>query len=728
MAPIPPLPTEPRFGQLGVVAAAADIGTLYNDDHRSIEEKYGKIIAPRFEIEISDSNDERLWSAESMVQRGSYDLNGLIVNDVTFEENIEGADLISITVNNPDLTLQDNRLFTEGNNIDLWIGYDGRRAFYMGRGIIVEVQPEFPSQGMPTIKLKAYDKSYFMMEEGRAEIVPEGSEWWQRNREPSQQREPRQDMVSINNAFYTREPSEDDLARDERINEYLGREFRQPYTGVDLREMSGGLADITGPDIESAQVPRWVLDLDAEAGVDDRPRRTRTAWRRQNFGRRRRNAGKVWRGKTDSEIVSAIFLSYDIDPYVEATREQTRIGRARPRPTNPRGERTGHPAQRDLEGYVVMEEVENLGVLDPTRASDFVALLEQGQDPFDPETEGHALLSREPNREVRADLGGDEARYQIVDGDVIDFLDEQHAAELDPANDDRHPYLPSTERTTPERTPSRRRLREVTQKAGTTDWQFITKLAEKHGYITFVFFHIESRRWIGYWGPEGNIPQSVTWIFRYNAGNLSTLGDVRPNVSVRNQSTEIDLLYVDPVTRRTNRLRVAMENVDENFSPWRGVVEGSSPNQDPVGDGPEVTLTIHGQRVRVNANHRFTSAEDARQWLMAYWLRHAEDYMYIEGSTIVGLPEMRAREKHEFDGLGRYSGGFFVTQARHSLAPNQIYRVEFTARKVVNFNEDDLGDNMVVVDSEDLGAAEVEAPEAGTTLPSVPVPAGPTLP
>jgi hypothetical protein len=294
----------------------------------------------------------------------------------------------------------------------------------------------------------------------------------------------------------------------------------------------------------------------------------------------------------------------------------------------------------------------------------------------------------------------------IVDGEAIDFLDAEHAAELDPANADDHPYRPTVERTTPSTQPARRRLREVTQKAGTTDWQFITKLAEKHGFIVFVFFHLESRRWIGYWGPEGNVPQSVEWIFRYNAGDQTTLGDIRPNVSLRNQSTEIDLLYVDPVTRRTNRLRVAMDNVDPNFSPWRGVVEGSEPNQDPIGDGPEVTLTVQGERVRVNADHRFTSAEDARQWLMAYWLRHAEDYMFMEGNTIVGLPECRAREKHQFLGIGRYAGSYFITQVRHSMSPGQVYGTTFTARKIVDFNQDDLGDDMVVVDSEDIGAGE----------------------
>ena len=85
MPPIPPLLGEPRVtGQTGIIYSAADVARLYRDDDRSIEEKYGKAIAPRFEIEISDSSDNVIWSAESMVQQGSYDLNGLIISGVDF--------------------------------------------------------------------------------------------------------------------------------------------------------------------------------------------------------------------------------------------------------------------------------------------------------------------------------------------------------------------------------------------------------------------------------------------------------------------------------------------------------------------------------------------------------------------------------------------------------------------------------------------------------------------
>jgi phage protein D len=711
MGIIPPLPSESDgiTGQRGTVAAAVDIGTLYNDDDRSIEQKYGELLAPRFEIEISDSTDAMLWSAESMIQNNSYDLNGIIVNDVTFEEDIEGADMISITINNPDLTLQDSRLFVEGNNIDLWMGYDGRRAFYMGRGLIVQVEPEFPQKGMPTIKLTAYDKSYYMMEEGKAEIVPEGSEWWQRRREQSQ-RIDNEETIAISNRYLNNTPDGDDLAEIERENAAVeasgGPAGFRPRVGAGDLRASG--TDVTSSDqpIRLARVPQANI-FSGLTGFEDPNRQSRTSWQPQRFGRRRRNAGKVWRGKTDSEIVSAIFLSYEIDPYVEATRERTRRASGTPAANRPRGARSGHPNPA-REFY---SEQRHLNLESRDRELD-------------------AAYESTTARRAR-----DEAAANTVDDAEIAY---EYSGPNDPGSDEdpetasdypsswryivsRDPNtIPIVQLPTPTHAPGRdRRLREVTQKAGTTDWQFITKLAEKHGYIVFVFFHIDSRRWIGYWGPESNVPQSVKYVFRYNAGDQTTIGDIRPNTSIKNQSTEIDLLYVDPVTRRTNRLRVAMDNVDPNFAPFRGVVQGSESNQDPIGDGPEVTLTVAGQRVRVNANHRFTSAEDARQWLMSYWLRHAEDYMHMSGNMIVGLPECRARERHEFQGIGRYAGEAFITEVRHAMSPGQIYETSFTIRKSADFNQDDLGDDMVVLDQEIMGQPEVEPLDPTAVLAQV---------
>lgn len=718
------------------VFTAAEIGTLYQDDERSLSEKYGLMVTPHFRVEVSDQNDDILYSAEAIYENGSFDLDGLIISDIEWEEDIEGADSLKLTVQNPDLTLQDSRLFAEGNSIDLFVAYDGRPEFFMGRGIIVEIEPEFPADTMPTIRLVAYDKSYFMMEEGRAEIVPEGSEWYERRQERAQQFEPLNTVVVRNNAYSDRDLDEEDIADRERFNSALsslgGEDNFLPTIGPDEVDAEG--IDRTISEVRQESVPSSQFDVASlERALQDHARSNiRYSWQRQRFPRRQRQAGNVWRGKTDSEIVAAIFQSYGITPYVEATNERRRVARGRRRPNDQPivggfGERSGRPSPaaegvvQGVDGEVVSEDVRRVmnwqGDDDDLR-SQFVQDYEDFNDPGNAEAVANLEdFNAVDGTDVWANITSArlEAPMMVIGSDGLEAITGTFESDSDDifADDLRYmPVEPEPEATPTQAPSNNNRPREVTQRAGTTDWDFITSLAKQHGFITFVFFHYESRRWIGYWGPEENIPQDKEFIFRYNSGDDSSLGVVRPSLSMRNQSTEIDLIYVDPVNRKTNRLRVSMENVSQYSPEFRGP-DAAQQITEPVGDGPQVTLMIHGQRVQTHSNRRFANAEDARNWLLAFWLRHAQEFLLIEGETIIGIPEMRARQRHQFQGIGRYAGRFFVTLARHKLGGGARYQTMFTGRRVVDFNQqDDPGDDLFVLDQTNLGESE---PESETT-------------
>ena len=164
---------------------ATQIGVLFRRDERELSEKYGQFAAPYFMVEISDQSGSVLFSSESHAVDGNYDLNGLIVSDMEWEENDCQADMMSFTVNNIDMQLHDSRLFAEGNSIDLWMGYDGRQPEYIGRGIVSTIEPDFSRDSLPNIRVSCYDISYFMMEEGKAEIQAEGTQWYERNAVPA---------------------------------------------------------------------------------------------------------------------------------------------------------------------------------------------------------------------------------------------------------------------------------------------------------------------------------------------------------------------------------------------------------------------------------------------------------------------------------------------------------------------------------------------------------------
>ncbi len=617
---------------------AAEIGTLYQHDDRSLAEKYGNQIAPFFRVEISDQSDQVLFSAESSVHEGSYDLEGLIISEVTWDENDCQASAMTLKVQNPDLRLHDSRLFAEGNSVDLWMGYDGFTPDYMGRAIITELEPEFPSSGIPAINVTLYDIAYFMMEEARAEIVPEGTAWFERHTQTNSQSTQRQQRVGGTHVAGT--PEE----RDQR-NRQGTVSGQPPAPSVTV----AGTQQPASLDLGNRPARSVVLDEPSSSSNVGNTART-TNWRQARIPRRRRNSGKVWRELRDDEIVEKIFWSYGVVPYTEATNQRAR-GTNRTVENELTEINSSHISNDPGEQARRLQREEELG-----------------------------LTRRTPGQTVADDLP--ELNLQGL---------ETIEARL---------FAQTTTSQRQERTGGRR----VVQKSGTSDWEFIKKLAKAHGHIVFVFFHYESKRWIGYWGPPQNVPQDVAYTFQYNAGDASSLGKVKPRISMRGQKTEIDLSFVDPRSGREQRLRVSMDSVNPYSPEFRGP-DGPATIPEPLGNGPEVTLTIHGQRVQTIANRPFTDMDDARRWLMAFWYRHATDFCQIEGDTIIGLPEMRARQKHSIDGIGRVSGNFFITKSTHSMKSRSIYTSTFSGYRVVDFMEAPVtpDSNLLTVDSNALG-------------------------
>jgi phage protein D len=762
-----PLDTRTVFG-------ASEITSFYKDDERSIYEKYGNLIAPYFAIEVSDKDDRQLYSASSILEGNSWDLNGLIVNDVEIEESIDSSNLIRITINNPTVELASSNLFAEGNNIDVFVGYDGRRSYYMGRGIIVEISPKYTDSDIPKIELMCYDVTHFMMEEGKADIVPEGSEWWRRNTQTATAPEGNIETVNYNNAIPDTDLDEVQASRAQRINAAASEQGQ----GVSVETEALPTFLDSGVDPTERVIEAGTVEIRRESNVlgpeRTQVRRSASTWQKQRFGRRRRKAGKVWVNKTDSEIVAAIFQSYGIVPYVEATNESVVRNRDRLRRNriisdnerrqriidDPFGEEDFRQVEIDRrinqeirpdEDYDqaqqrIGQEYDDAAIYeDYTQSEDRYGDLSQADEIEQDTRQVDIIGSRDSWRNINNNSGeavrDSELNTQQYIENPTNVYDpaiglQNYDDSMNPRAEGGFGYVTRGRNEgalthqdyafadnlrfravltdTPELLPvPELNDRKVTQKAGTTDWDFIMKLAEAHGFIVFVFFDITSRRWIGYWGPESNVPQSRQFIFRYNEGDMTTIANANPRLSMIKQSNEIDLIYYDPVSRKTNRLRVALDNVNENYGNFRNY--GPDSSEEILGDGPEITLVVHGQRVNVNASRRFRNADDARRWLIGYWIQHASDFITLEGDTIIGIPELRGREKHIFQGIERYSGEYFVTQARHTLSPGNGYKTSFIARKVVDYRHDNTDSDLTVLDQSDINSNSID-PESDTVV------------
>jgi hypothetical protein len=595
---------------------AAQIGILTGRDDRDIVSKYGRFCAPFFRLEISDKDNTILFSAESQTYEGGYDLNGLIVSEVEWDENDCAANMLRLSVNNVDLKLQDSRLFAEGNNIDLWMGYDGHVPEYMGRGIIAEIEVDFPDTGIPTLTITAYDISYFMMEEGRSQIETEGTRWWERGSTPAAVAE-REEGSTVSTHI------RDNQADAERARNEVAA------GGGPASLVPGATIETGGPSLDPARREVRLVRLQQERQRlgQSEPTST-TALRLARLPGKKKRDGKVWREMTDSEIAAAIYESYGIIPFIEATNERARATRT-------------------------------TTTTDTVTAQESTHVRDTGD---------------------QASLDSQEAAQGGFPAGVVPNVNvEENAPQLDlPQREVRAVGI--TEQRTVEQTTGGRK---VVQKAGTTDWEFLKKLAAQHGFIIFVFYFYDTGDWVGYFGPPDRVPQQIEYTFKYAQGDDSSLKNFRPRISMRGQSTEIDLLYMDPILHREQKLRVSVENVSR-YSPEFLGPDASSSIAEPLGMGPEVVLTIHGMRVRTVANRRFTSVEDARRWLLAFWFMYASEFCEAEGEMIIGIPEIKARHSHVFNGFGRVDGSYFLTKVNHVMGTGSTYSTKFSAYRQID--------------------------------------------
>jgi phage protein D/phage baseplate assembly protein gpV len=83
------------------------------------------------------------------------------VISLTYDNNLDQADMCRLTLNNADLRFTDSPLFDVGQNIEVYMGYaNDLRPMMLGE--IVAVSPSFPEGGSPTIAITGYDKSHRM--------------------------------------------------------------------------------------------------------------------------------------------------------------------------------------------------------------------------------------------------------------------------------------------------------------------------------------------------------------------------------------------------------------------------------------------------------------------------------------------------------------------------------------------------------------------------------------
>ncbi len=83
------------------------------------------------------------------------------VISVSYDNNLDQADMFQVTLNNADMRFTDSPLFEIGKDVEIHMGYANNLKPMM-LGEIIAIQPSFPEGGAPVITITGYDKSHRM--------------------------------------------------------------------------------------------------------------------------------------------------------------------------------------------------------------------------------------------------------------------------------------------------------------------------------------------------------------------------------------------------------------------------------------------------------------------------------------------------------------------------------------------------------------------------------------
>jgi phage protein D/phage baseplate assembly protein gpV len=81
------------------------------------------------------------------------------VLSVSYDNNLDLADMFNVVLRNADNRLIDSALFDLGKQVEIYMGY-GNDLQPMMLGDVTAIEPTFPEKGPPTVKISGYDKSY----------------------------------------------------------------------------------------------------------------------------------------------------------------------------------------------------------------------------------------------------------------------------------------------------------------------------------------------------------------------------------------------------------------------------------------------------------------------------------------------------------------------------------------------------------------------------------------
>lgn len=253
----------------------------------------------------------------------------------------------------------------------------------------------------------------------------------------------------------------------------------------------------------------------------------------------------------------------------------------------------------------------------------------------------------------------------------------------------------------------------VVLKKGSKHYEIVRGFANLNNREFWIDYDIKRNKWVFHW-KKVNREQSPEFVFRYGAGDDSTLLEAEPEYGLRGTISQATILIFDS----NNQRWVSAIEIDDAAGPdpifrqGGGIQARSTPRSNPrkrrkknKRTKAEARATAHSRRARheirealenaaafriaaggiaidaLPPGRRFADAEDAARWLLRWFRAKQDNFITVQGATI-GVETLKANQVHTLVGLGdRLDGDYYMTRVRHIMENG--YWCEFTANKVI---------------------------------------------
>lgn len=239
-----------------------------------------------------------------------------------------------------------------------------------------------------------------------------------------------------------------------------------------------------------------------------------------------------------------------------------------------------------------------------------------------------------------------------------------------------------------------------TQKVGISDFDLVRGIANIVGFLFWVdgdddgnfTLHfrdprriydanagspVQERRYAFYYGPVAGLvsPQGGP----VNPDQSGSLLSFQPEGSVVQEHTKLRVVYTDPRSGKHYE-----EEIDEDAFTEDLAFTGDP--KDQIKSSPEtggaVRLFWGEFSIATVADKHFKNALELRAWTVQWFQRNRERFQQGNGK-VVGIPDLRCFQIHDFGGVGPWSGAWYMNKVTHVMDVDSGYLCDFHARKVI---------------------------------------------